>query len=449
MNPEVKPDLIITPVTWENQKQHLGRTASQLLNLVGWFGSTHSMAMWRNDPQFLAPFREKGVVSFNPQLTEEWHPSFAQTEAEVFATASVILIRLENNELLNGSLGSIAEIGLALTSAVLRGQIVVVSIEEGLLVSLSDSGAIAQYMLLEMYLEDIDKNDDLDSFLWVHRGDDLHELASIACEVALQQTQTPQKRLNYKSFQAKKTKRGQNYPLRVLLGGSGGPYSKVYQDNFRRKKKLLAQSYLAEGHPVKVLSEGAIAAAWNIPYGSLDKYSVSLATRTLWAIEIEFKQEADVLLLPIMAESTSKAAATEIGFLLLHALTTGQDVKIYIEPFDPVDYIRYQLSDVDIPQIEPEEKQARLVLRRAGVADSILAVATQEEILETFAVFKALSDETPPTFKAVKHTLLGKTEAFANADNTRRVRVLVEAHLDRLTADENFPNFFTCSDKIE
>src|SRR5262245_38802118 len=211
MATEEKPDLVITPATWEPQKERLERTASNLLNLVGWYGSTHASAMWRKAPEFLAPFYEKGIIGFDPQL-DDWHPSFAQVEADVFAAASVILIRLENNELLNGSLGSIAEIGLALTSAVLRGQVVIVSIEEGLLVSLSDSGAIAQYMLLEMYLENIDKNEDLSSFLWVHRGDNLKTLAEMACDVAIQQMSVSQKRLNYKSFLAKKAKRSQNYP---------------------------------------------------------------------------------------------------------------------------------------------------------------------------------------------------------------------------------------------
>lgn len=447
MAAEEKSNLVITPATWETQKDLLGRTPINLLNLVGWYGSTHSSAMWRKAPEFLGPFREKGIVGFDPQL-DDWHPSFAQIEADVFAAASVILLRLENNELLNGSLGSIAEIGLALTSAVLRGQIVIISIEEGLLVSLSDSGAIAQYMMLEMYLENIDKDPALSSFLWIHRGDNLKELASMACEVASQQLNSPQKRLNYKSFLAKKTKRSQNYPLRILLGGSGGPYSETYKEIFQKKKELLIQDYLAAGHPVKILSEGAIATAWNIPYGSIDKLGVSLATRTLYAIETEFKQEADILLLPIMAEATSKAAATEIGFLLLHALTTGQDVKIYMEPFDPVDYIRYQLKDIELQQTDHDEKQTRLALRQAGIADSILATATQKEIFEAFDIFQALAQASPPTFKEVKQTLLGRTATFLDADNVRRVRTLVQAHLDRLVEDENFPNFFTCSDKI-
>src|SRR5262245_54617 len=104
MMSEDKPDLIITPATWEHQKARLGHTATGLLNLVGWYGSTHASAMWRKAPVFLAPFCEKGVAGFDPQI-DDWRPSFTQIEAEVAATASVILIRLENNELLNGSLG--------------------------------------------------------------------------------------------------------------------------------------------------------------------------------------------------------------------------------------------------------------------------------------------------------------------------------------------------------
>jgi len=441
-----KTDLIITPATWTDQKENLGRTATNLLNLVGWYGSTHDAAMWRKANEFLAVFQAQHVAGFDPQI-EEWQPSFALTEAEVLATASVIIIRLENNELLNGSLGSIAEIGLALTSAALRGQIVIVSIEDGLLTSLNEPGAIAQYMMLEMFLENIAEVAALAPYLRIHRGDHLQELAQLACQTAQQQLTTAQQSLDFNDFLVKKAQHKQHYPLRVLLGGSGGPYTPTHADTFMKKKKSLISSYPAQGHVVKVLSEGAIAEAWSIPYGSVDNIGIALAMRALLSIEIEYKQEADLLLLPIMAEAESKAASTEIGFLLLHALTTGQDIRVFLEPFDPVDYIRHQFKDVNIAGCTTE-KLMRIALRQAGVAAGILATAGQEEILATFEIFKQLMTDHRPTFKQVKQSLLGQTETFHNADNTRRVRLLVEAHLERLSADERFPDFFSYSTSI-
>lgn len=439
-------DLVITPATWPDRSKHLERTASNLLNIVGWYGSTHASATWRKDARFLTVFEKHGVIGFDPQI-DNWDPSYSKIEAEVLATASVVVIRLENNELLNGSLGSIAEIGLALTSAALRGQIVIVSIEEGLLTSLNEPGAIAQYMMLEMSLEQIEAMSRLHGLLHIHRGDDLKTLATMCCDAAARQMIQCQLGLSYKEFLEKRARRRQNYPRRVLVGGSGGAYDEVHQPTFTHKRNVLMADYQAEGEPVKILSEGAIAKAWQIPYGSVDNLGVALTTRTLLSIENEYKREADILLLPIMSEAASKAAATEIGFLLLYALITGQDVKIFLEPFDPVDYIRCQLDEVDIQNCN-NEKQIRVALRAAGVNSTILALAVNDEVVATFELFKAMMRGELPTFKQVKKSLLGKTEVFHSADNVRRVRVLIEAHLERLSSDERFPGFFFYADKI-
>ena len=155
-----KTDLVITPATWPRQENMLQKTSTGLLHVVGWFGSTHASAMWRKADEFLAVFQDKQVPGFDPQI-DDWNPAFATTEAEIMAQASVIIIRLENNELLNGSLGSIAETGLALTSAALRGQIIIISIEDKLLTTLDEPGAIAMYMVLEMALENLARVDDV------------------------------------------------------------------------------------------------------------------------------------------------------------------------------------------------------------------------------------------------------------------------------------------------
>lgn len=440
-----KTDVVITPATWQVREAQLARTSTNLRNLVGWFGSTHTSAMWRKDREFLSVFKNMAVAGFDPQVAD-WEEFYMDVEAEVLATASVVIIRLENNELLNGSLGSIAEIGMALTSAALRGQVVIVSIEEGLLTSLNEPGAIAQYMMVEMSLENVEKVPSLAGYLRIHRGDNLQDLAMLACETAQQQLTTPQQTLQFDDFLAKKKRRRHNYPLRILLGGSGGPYSEAYTESFQKKKQTLASNYRAEDQ-IKILSEGAIAEAWKIPYGSIDNIGVALATRTVLSIETEYKHEADVLLLPIMSEAASKAASTEIGLLLLYALNTGQDVWVIMEPFNPVDYIQHQLQDVDIQNCD-DEKSMRAALSQAGVSAAILATAVQAEVFETFDIFKALMQGEQPRFRQVKKSLLGKTEVFHRADNIRRVRALVQAHLERLATDDRFPEFFSFSTQI-
>jgi hypothetical protein len=233
----------------------------------------------------------------------------------------------------------------------------------------------------------------------------------------------------------------------VVLGGSGGPYSQSYQPRFEHKKQQLLLPYQSDAFRVQSLSDGPIAQAWSIPYSSTQQMAVALAMRTLLSIELELKREADLLLLPLMAEAESKAAATEIGFLLLYALIEGQQVNLYLEPFNPVDYIHQQLKEVDMP-VEADEKSMRRALQQAGVTDSILALATQSEVKQTYAVFQGLHQVELPTFKQIRQSLLGQTEVFNNADNIRRVRALVEAHLQRLSEDGRYPGLFFYSTQV-
>lgn len=442
-----KADIVITPATWPEQVSRLTKTSTGLLNLVGWYGSTHTSAMWRKAAEFLTPFWERQVSGFDPQI-KGWESSYAEIEAEVLATAAVIIIRLENNELRNGSLGSIAETGLALTSAALRGQIIIISIEDNLLTSLDEAGAIAQYMILELFLEHIQKGHELTHFFRVHRGDDLRTLATLACEVAQQQMTSGLAPVNFAEFLQKRAKRQHNYPLRVLLDGSSGWYDEVYRERFEHKKKILLTPYATlEHYALTDLSTGATGQAWQIPYGTTDHFSAALAMRVLLFIELEYKQNADLLLLAIMAESASKGAATSIGFSLLDALVTGQAIKIYLEPFDLVDYIYRQFDEITLVP-SPDERHMREALQKIGVSDTILATAIQEEVAETYQTLQTLAQAERPSLKQIKKSLLGQTEAFNNADNIRRVRVLVEAHLDRLYSDPRFPDFFAYAKQI-
>jgi hypothetical protein len=442
--------MIVTPSDWKTQKKLLEHTPKDLLHLVGWFGSTHAQALWRKHQAFLAVFKREQTPGFDPQVgVGEWRPAYANIEAEVLASASVLIIRLENNELANGSLGSIAEIGMALTSAALRGQIVVISVEEGLLTSLDEPGAIAQYLMLETFLDQWGAVPQVDNLLRIHRGEDLSLLAQMACEAAQQQLTAGQKPLDFEDFLQKKARRRQNYPLRVVVAGSGGPYDAEQNELFQQKKQSLVGPYRAEGYLVKELSAGTIAEAWEISYSSPDPVQVASATRTLLRLEDEYKREADILLLPILAEAASKAAATEIGLLLLNALATGQSIRIFFEPFNPVQYLRSQFQIID-PKACKTEKESRLALQAAGVEDHILAAATRSEIKKACGLIAALYRNDPaPRFKQIKSSLLGKTAAFQHADNIRRVRTLVQAHLETLHQDKRFSDFFAYSTQIE
>ena len=128
-------------------------------------------------------------------------------------------------------------------------------------------------------------------------------------------------------------------------------------------------------------------------------------------------------------------------------LGTGGVVTFGAKMGDGIIY--HQLGDVDVEICTDDEKCVREALRQAGVSATILSTAVQKEVLETFQIFAALMQGDAPTFRQVKQSLLGQTEAFRNADNIRRVRALIQAHLERLQADERFPGFFAYSNQIE
>ncbi|MFN8459396.1 MAG: hypothetical protein U0401_32885 [Anaerolineae bacterium] len=320
--------------------------------------------------------------------------------------------------------------------------------EDNLLTTLTEPGAIAQFMMLELHLDLIEQDPTLTSFCSFIAATTCRLWLKLLALQPISKWHSRQSRLKLISFRPKSANASKNDPMQVLLAGSGGPYAETQRAAFTTKKTSLKLAFSGEQYRLKVLSEGAIARAWGIPYGSTDQLTIGLALQTLLSIELEYKHEADILLLPIMAEASSKATVTEIGFLLLYALTTGQEVKIFLEPFDPVDYIHYQLKDV-ITETETNEKGMRRALQQAGVADSILATADQGEVLETFGLIRALARGDSPRFKQVKQSLLGQTEAFHNADNVQRVRALVQAHLERLNKDPKYPDFFSLANRIE
>ncbi len=77
---KTKTDVIITPATWNQRADTMERTPAGLLNLVGWYGSTHTAAMWRKAYKFLDVFQGMGVIGFDPQI-DGWDISYMAIEA--------------------------------------------------------------------------------------------------------------------------------------------------------------------------------------------------------------------------------------------------------------------------------------------------------------------------------------------------------------------------------
>ena len=93
----------------------------------------------------------------------------------------------------------------------------------------------------------------------------------------------------------------------------------------------------------------------------------------------------------------------------------------------------------------PPKKPCVKFSQGVGISDTVLAVAEKTEIFETYEIIKTIINlgGEKPDLKQVKNSLLGQTEIFRNADNIRRVRALVQAHLETLNVDQRFPDFFS------
>jgi hypothetical protein len=329
------------------------------------------------------------------------------------------------------------ELGIALLSAKLNGQRVVISLEANIEQTLKESGALAQYIALENALVDAQRL--YPGLVTVQRGGTLEQF-NTAVKTAVEDQRDEAKAMKpevqqLKEYSKRRVQRLQQTGLMKVFGGSSAPFSRTntdIKDSFATEQDRIKEVW---GRDVFALNQGLVKMAWDgdpvtgdgvgaLPYDAALEQRVA---RLRWAASMEsgIKRNADVLIWSIQDEAVSKAAITEIGFLLLNAMETGQLAMILLEPFNADLYVNTvfieRRNDLAI-----QAEEVILAAERAGKPFD------QSELDKYRMIEKKLmsTDFGPLTAKEVKASkIIFKTQIFTDYDNVRRTRAVIEAQM--------------------
>lgn len=413
----------------EIKADHLPETNNGLLDYVALFGSTWESIPttgsegWR-ERWALKVLHEAKLSTYNPWV-EKWEESDAKSEALAMASADMVVIRVENSDVKDGSLGSMLELSIAIYSAVLRGQRVIVSIEEGIEHSLTDPGARAQLAALKESLEEaireypeyITREDNTEKFLaLIKKGaedqrDENKALMPITQEELL-------------AFYSKRLTQISAPRVKVLFGGSGDAFTKdpATRAELERNRTELEAIFGDQTHfESTYLYKGVHKAPWDAAYASGQEEDFREAHRK----EKGIKKESGVVINMVTAQARGMGFLNEIGTGLSDALESGQPYALLLEDWDPDLYVRTAL--VEPKQVEQVTAEMLSLLHE----DKAL---TDADRTEAIAILHALKNNPSElTFSRLKKSaVFKKTTQFRIIDNTRRVRIIAQEQMRNL-----------------
>lgn len=411
------------------QNHELQEASNSTLDYTSLFGSTWESLKdtgregWR-ERWALKALHEAGIITYNP-WSPEWKDTDAKSEALAMATASVLALRIENSDIKDGSLGSMLELSIAIYSAMMRGQRVVVSIEEGIEKSLTDPGARAQLASLKESLEEamrehpgyITREDNIERFL-----------AAVKLAAAQQKDENkammpilPEQLYDFYSQRHEIISAPQ---VKVLFGGSGDAFTKDAEtvadlDAFRQDIEAI---FADKNHfESTALYRGIHRAPWDAAYASGKEEDFRDAHRK----EKGIKKDAGVVINMVTAQSRGMGFLNEIGTGLSDALESGQPYALLLEDFDADLYVHTALAE------KSEEVNAEMlgVLRQ----NKQLKPEAITEAIEIMYLLKNNPGEL--TFSRLKKSQVFKeTAQFRVIDNTRRVRVIAQEQMRNLAS---------------
>lgn len=377
---------------------------SGLLDLVALLGSTHPRANWREE-SVMPALRAAGVPHYTPRM-EDWNPDLHPVaEALALSRAAVIGINIENRHFRDGSLGSMVEIGMSVLSAALNGQHVVICFEREIEKSLSEEGAVAQFRALREQLTQATQAHP--ELVTVIKDGDLSRFQAelvAACQ-AQRQPELAHQALGKAAFERHlqlKRERMQAPYAYDLFGGSSGSFSRNSQV---RAQFAQEQSRIQAAWPQMLALNGYPPKAWWDYAEQQPANEREAAYYLAFKTERPLKQDARVLIWSIQDEAVSKAAITELGFLLLHALESGQQVMVLMEPFNVELYAQTVLRE-KVDELRGEVSQVVEAALRHNSPYSLTETTAAQEILERLA---DPHDVTPAT------ELLKKNQVFTHS----------------------------------
>jgi len=210
----------------------------------------------------------------------------------------------------------------------------------------------------------------------------------------------------------------------IVIGGSSGAFSEKLTELFEQKTSDSVRVMTQKGNNVIVLSQGIFKKMWDYAYGIVDIVDQNLAMEQAFDFEQKYKDKADIIVWQITQEAISQAAVTEIGFMLLDALTEGKQLIVLLEPFDMDLYAATRMRE-EAPKMK-DEVITMLIQSQFSADLCVEALVTIEDILSGRMDGKidyAFLKKTGP---------LKETSTFKKAENVRRVRGIAEHQLAKL-----------------
>lgn len=438
------------------QEVHEGRVKvleNGLLDMVALLGSTHFRANWREE-KVMPDLEAHGIPHYTPRM-ENWnyelHPN---AESLALSQAAVLAVNIENRHFRDGSLGSMVEIGMAALSAALNGQKVVLCFEKDLQKSLTEPGAVAQYRALQENLRHARKlfphlitvvaDGDLDAFeAQIENG--LHQQ---------RKPETSGRQLSREKFAQHEKLKAERMadPLAYdVFGGSSGTFSKNPElvSSFEREQTALQAEFPA----IRALNKWPFADVWDYASQQLPEHKAG-AYYLAFKSEQPIKADARVLVWSIQDEAVSKAAITELGFLLLNALESGQQVMVVMEPFNAEQYV----STVFREKTARLRAEVELIQQMYLNQNLPFNAGETQKVREFLQKLEDPNDQTSGAdlLKEIKASpILSKTQMFWEVDNARRTRSIIDAQMKRLLLvlqqrkDEIGEPFFTFATSTE
>ncbi len=330
----------------QSESQPSSETPTGLARSVRFFDDATNQSI---SPMITEQLRYMKVPFTIEGVTDRVQKMSASESAEKQKHPAVLALRIEaDKRQVNDNLSALVKIGLQIFQAMLRGQHLVLSIAPGFEATIAnaDPGVAAQYQALRLKIDRLSVTRP-ESFTLLPDSDVVTFCRGV--QQALENQSSPENHVaaindeQLNIFEAARSKRLAKKTRSVTVGGSSTAYNRLQGRRFQNNQRLVRQVW-EEAGDVTALNEGHFERMWTEAYEEKDPIKRSKLMRQAFLSEQGHKDHNDIVVWMVQNEAVSKAATTEIGFLLLNAFESGQQLSVLLEPFNVDQYIQHLIK---------------------------------------------------------------------------------------------------------